>query len=75
VAYIVLARDIFRDIKDQFGGQHVRMLIESDFVNEAVSVVKRELSQSSSTAQGSSQQDFMRLSIPSKGKEKSCPSA
>jgi len=70
VAYIVLARDIFRDIKDQFGGQHVRMPIESDFVNEAVSVVKRELSRSSSTAQGSSQQDFTRFSIPSKGKRR-----
>jgi hypothetical protein len=57
VAYIVLARDVFRDIQDQFGGRHVRMPIESDFVNEAVSVVKRDLSRSSSTIQGSPQRD------------------
>jgi hypothetical protein len=70
VAYIILARDIFRDIQDQFGGQHVRMPIESDFVSEAVSGVKREHSRSSSTAQSSSQQDFTRSCISRKNKKR-----
>ncbi len=74
VAYIVLARDIFRNIRDQFGGRHVRMPIESDFVNEAVSVVKRQLSRSSSTAQGSSQQDIIRSCISGKAKTRNLQS-
>jgi hypothetical protein len=70
VAYIVLARDILRDIQDQFGGRHVRMPIESDFVNEAVTVVKRDLSRSSSTAQGSPQRGstWSNISCQSKGR-------
>jgi hypothetical protein len=69
LAYIALARYIFRDIRDQFGGRHVRMPIESDFVSRAVSVIKRDLSRSSSTVQGSSQQDFAWSSNSSQNKK------
>lgn len=65
VAYILLAPDIFRDIQDQLGGQHARMRLKIDFVNEAVTVVKRGLSSSSSTAQ-SSQQSRKRDSFPNR---------
>ncbi|KAL3422643.1 hypothetical protein PVAG01_06799 [Phlyctema vagabunda] len=43
LAYILLARDIFRDIRDQFGGRHVRVARESDFVSTLTSI-KRDLS-------------------------------
>jgi hypothetical protein len=48
IAYILLARDIFRDIKDQFGGRHVRLPQETDFVSEVVENIKRDLSLTSS---------------------------
>jgi len=43
VAYIVLARDIAREISDQFGGQVVKMPCETEFVTETVGEIKRAL--------------------------------
>ena len=57
IAYILLARDIFRDIRDQFGGRHVRLSQETDFVSEAVASVKHDVSISSSATRITSSED------------------
>jgi len=43
ISYVLLARDIFRDIQNQFGGRPVRLPRETDFVTEAIASIKHEL--------------------------------
>lgn len=71
VAYIVLARDIFRDIRDQFGGRQIRMPIEADFVNETVAAIERQLTLPTNESQSLTVTPKSSLSINLRTSEKS----
>jgi hypothetical protein len=43
ISYIVLARDIAKDISEQLGGEAVEMPCETEFVKEMVDEIKRTL--------------------------------